>query len=95
MELRLKHIHDKGRDFIIRVCMYVEDADFVTEGSVVRQCGECDRDVWYATNQAVPVVPGLVFEGEVLLCLPCTMLHQAMDVEPTKWVGPSPSDLRP
>jgi hypothetical protein len=93
MELRLQKLHDPKRDFIIRCCMYVEDADYVVVGSVVRQCEECDRDIWYATNQKTPVVPGVVFEGEVLLCLPCVMMHQSLDPEPPKWVGPSPESL--
>jgi hypothetical protein len=91
--LRLMKLHEEGREFLIRCCMFVGDGDFVTVGSVVRQCEECGRDVWYATNQVAPIVPGKVFEGEVLLCLPCVLLHQAFDNEDPQWIGPTPWDL--
>lgn len=88
MELKLKHIHDEGRDFIIRVCMNVEDADRLVPGSIVRQCEECGRDVWFDANQERPIVPGVTFEAEVVLCLHCTALHQLYDSNPVLWVGP-------
>jgi hypothetical protein len=89
MQLRLTKLHEEGRDFLVRVCMYVEDASWVVEGSVVRQCEECGRDVWYHEPQAIPVVLGTTIEAEVILCLPCMVLHQALDAEPPKWILPN------
>jgi hypothetical protein len=93
VELRLKHLHDDDKNYMIRVCMFVGEDDFTVEGSVVRQCEECDRDIWYATHQKPPVIIGQVSDGEVLLCLPCTLLHQAMDTEPAQWIMPRMEDL--
>lgn len=94
MEVRLKHLHDEGSNYMVRVCMFVDDStEFVAEGSVVRQCEECDRDIWYATRQKPPVILGQTVDGEVVLCLPCTMLHQSLDDEPAQWIMPRLEDL--
>jgi hypothetical protein len=93
VDLKLKHIHEEGRDFIVRVCMNVEDVDAVVLGSIVRQCDECGRSVWFDVNQIPPVVPGVTIEGEVALCVACTVLHTLYDGTPPNWVGPRPEDL--
>lgn len=89
---RLTKLHDPDRNFLVRCCMTVAAAVIVVPGSVVRQCEECDIDIWYSPNQVLPVMPGIDIEGEVLLCLPCTMYHQSMDEDP-KWLGPRPPGL--
>lgn len=92
IEVRLTQIHDPEKNFLIRVCMLTTDTapGSVTPDSVVRQCAECDAKVWFATKQAIPVVEGTRIDGEILLCLPCTLLHQMIEDHPPKWIGPRP-----
>lgn len=93
LPVRLTEIHDPDKNFLIRVCMLVEDASpgSVVAGSVVKQCQECHANVWYATQQVIPEVPdGVVVDGEIVLCMPCTLLHQIIQAEPPKWLGPLP-----
>lgn len=88
MDVRLTFLHDDGKDYMIRVCMGLDEALITVPGSVVRQCEECDKDVWYDTRQTAPVPPeGVTIEREVVLCLNCTAIHAVLDKEPMKWAN--------
>ena len=36
-------------DEVVRVCMLVEDMDNPVEDSVIKECAECHRPVWFST----------------------------------------------
>ncbi len=89
--VKLTWLHDDpSKNYMIRVCMLVQEASLHIPGSVIEQCAECDRDIWVAPNQVVPVPEDIVIDGEVRLCLACTAIHGALDSEPMKWLGPGP-----
>jgi hypothetical protein len=88
VELKLAHIHDEDQNWLIRMCMKVSEGPAYVESSIVRQCEECGVDIWYDTAQVPPIVPGMQMDGEVVLCAPCTFLHQAMDEQPPNWILP-------
>lgn len=90
--VRLTHLHDPARNFLVRVCATVEEDEspgfgviVPVHGSVRRACEECDAVVWYDPSQPVPVVEDVEFEAEVLLCIGCALLHQSLDDGPIKW----------
>ena len=86
MDVRLKFLHEDGKDYLIRMCMRVSDSIYVTPRSVIRKCEECDAPIWYDTQQKLPNPPDIVLEREVLLCMECTAVHAMLDDEPMKWV---------
>lgn len=104
LELKLTELHDKHRHFLVRVCMLVADMALAVAGSEQRPCDECGEPVWYATQQDMSAVEaemeaakerGEEYEREVLLCLPCYLLHQMVEEESDspvqkKWIGPRP-----
>jgi len=55
---------------------------------VIRECEECDTQVWYDTNQKLPSPPDVVLEREVVLCITCTAIHGMLGNEPMKWADP-------
>lgn len=91
MSIRLTHIHDPEKNYLIRMCMSVEDLAKPYVPSTVKQCAECGCDVWYSEVQVVPVPEGVVIDGEVVLCTGCTLLHQAYQEGPINWAGPAPT----
>jgi hypothetical protein len=94
--LRMMHIHDPEKHYLVRVCMLRGEfaSEDVAPDSEIRQCAECERDIWYHTTQVPPTVPDVeIADGEVLLCLGCTVLHQVVGEDEPKWIGPTPGDL--
>ena len=87
MELRLTKLHEPDRNFIIRVCMLVEDATLYVATSTIEQCEECDADIWVDQAQVTPPPPeGMTIEGEVRMCMRCTAIHAAIDNEDMQWL---------
>jgi hypothetical protein len=92
--MRLTKLHDPSKTYLVRVCMTLEDAIWVSRYSVVRNCMECDAPIWYDTAQSMPAPPeGMNVEPEeILLCLTCTALHGSLDKEPMIWLDPENED---
>jgi len=89
MDVKLTYLHEPDKNYMVRVCMLVEEALLTAPGSVIEQCMECDRPIWVAANQPMPDPPeGMHIDGEVRLCLQCTAVHAMLDDEPMKWIGP-------
>ena len=88
MDVRLKFLHEDGKDYLIRICMTVDEANYVSPRSVIRQCEECDTKVWYDTQQKIPTIPDKVLEREVILCITCAAIHGMIGDEPMKWADP-------
>lgn len=92
LPVRRTELHDPDKNYMIRVCMLVEEALMFTDRSVIEQCGECGRDIWVDTQQVVPPAPdGIRIDGEVRLCLQCTAIHAAIIDGPMTWVGLDPT----
>ena len=89
MDVKLTYLHEPDKNYMIRVCMLVEEALMWIPTSVIEQCEECGRDIWVDTRQVMPPPPdGMHIDGEVRLCLQCTAIHGMLDDEPMKWIGP-------
>lgn len=86
MELKLQHLLDDEKDWAIRICIPVDVAQWISPGSIQKECEDCGRLIWYDPNQPVPTIPGVFFEGEVSLCAPCGQLYMEADPNPVKWI---------
>jgi hypothetical protein len=86
MELKLQYLLNTDEDWAIRVCILVEQAQWISPGSIQKACEDCGRPIWYDPNQPVPTIPGVFFKGEVSLCFQCAELYMAADPNPTKWI---------
>jgi Zn-finger protein len=87
-------IHNPDENWLVRGCIRVSEAVVHVSGSSIRQCEECGMDIWYHDAQPVPEVEGIVFDGQVMLCMQCMVLHQESQTEPPIWIGPKPDDFR-
>lgn len=90
--IKLTKLHDPDQYWIVRICVTVAECAEPLSSSVVRECDECGVPVWYDTAQVVPWPlsdEGKEPDGEVLLCLACTMIHMMVSKEPPKWIGGS------
>jgi hypothetical protein len=70
---------------MVLACMPVGTARHVVVGSIQVPCMECDRMVWKAPGKPLvrwdesltKLVPNtLGLEPNIILCIPCTRLHQ-------------------
>jgi hypothetical protein len=65
-------IHDEGKNYMIRLCMLVDDAEFIIEGSKIHACDGCEALIWVKEDQVLPELPeGVELSGHLSLCPSC------------------------
>jgi hypothetical protein len=69
---------------VVHVCLAVEDAQLIIEGSIVTRCAECDRAILHAPGQplakvgeggTIEPITGIIPPPTLLLCIPCAKMH--------------------
>jgi hypothetical protein len=68
-----------GDEHVVRACATVKEVAVPFPGSVMKQCDECDVDIWVDPHQTMrDPETGEPVETTVNLCVVCTMVHVIM-----------------